>query len=174
MTRPQLTQCLCGCGVLIFPGMGASYASDECMGVRRPTTIEIAQRMWRKQGVSTGPEPLWLPPLAPVTDFPSAHVKETRALEQRLSAAETMSEASLQTPRLRPAASKAQIRWSRRMIGQYPRKAIGQIEAENNVSWAQLQHWAASSEEGLPDKATRKAPIPAPATAKGTRKRSAK
>jgi len=170
----QLTQCLCGCGVLMFPGMGLSYASDECMGVRRLTTAEIAQRMRRKQGINIGPEPLWLPPLAPVTDFPSAHVKEVRALEQCLSAAEAMSEVVLQTPRLRPAVSKAQIRWAQRMIGQYPRKSIEQIEAEHNVSWAQLQHWAASSEEGLPDKASRNTVNPATVKGQDTRKRSAK
>jgi hypothetical protein len=53
----QLTQCLYGCGGFIFPGMGVSYASDECIGARKPTTVEIAQRMRRKQGVNTAPEP---------------------------------------------------------------------------------------------------------------------
>jgi hypothetical protein len=140
---------------------------------RKPTTAEISQRMHRKQGVNPGSEPLWLPPLAPITDFPSAHVNEARALEQSLSAAENMAETALPAPRLSPSASKAQIHWALRMIDQYPGKSIEQIEAENSVSWAQLRHWAASPTEGLPNKARQRASNPAPAKAQGTRKKLA-
>jgi hypothetical protein len=59
---------------------------------------------------------------------------------------------------LRPAVSKAQIMWARSMIDQLGRKTEDQIAEENNVSWKQLQHWARSSTEGLPERKGQKAP----------------
>jgi len=59
---------------------------------------------------------------------------------------------------LRPAVSKAQIMWARSMLDQLGRKTEDQIAEENNVSWRQLQHWARSSTEGLPERAGQKKP----------------
>ena len=56
---------------------------------------------------------------------------------------------------LRPAVSVAQVRWARDMIAQYPRKSQDQIARENHTFWAQLQHWAQSSTQGLPERASK-------------------
>lgn len=57
---------------------------------------------------------------------------------------------------LRPAASVAQVRWVRDMLTQVPHKSREQVERENHTSWAQLQHWARSPTEGLPERASKK------------------
>jgi hypothetical protein len=58
---------------------------------------------------------------------------------------------------LRPAASVAQVRWARDMLAQVPHKSREQVERENHTSWEQLQHWARSSTDGLPERAAKKA-----------------
>ena len=60
-------------------------------------------------------------------------------------------------PSLRPAASVAQVRWARDMVAQVPGKTQEQVSRENHTSWEQLQHWARSSTDGLPKRATKKA-----------------
>jgi hypothetical protein len=59
---------------------------------------------------------------------------------------------------LRPAVSVAQVMWARDMVAQYPRKSQEQIARENHTSWEQLQHWARSSTEGLPERASKREP----------------
>jgi hypothetical protein len=81
--------------------------------------------------------------------------------------ADTFMQAPIEVP-LRPAVSKAQIMWARSMIDQFPRKTQEQIERENSVSWRQLQHWAHSSTDGLPERAAKKAPPPKAPTKKAT------
>jgi hypothetical protein len=57
-----------------------------------------------------------------------------------------------------PAVSVAQIHWARSVVDQLGRKTDDQIARENNVSWRQLLHWARSSTEGLPERATKRKP----------------
>jgi hypothetical protein len=71
---------------------------------------------------------------------------------------EPLSAAPVETPRLRDAVSQAQVLWSRDMLAQYPHKSREQIARENHTSWEQLQHWARSSTEGLPEKAGQRKP----------------
>jgi hypothetical protein len=63
----------------------------------------------------------------------------------------------VEPPRLRDAVSQAQVMWSRDMIAQYPRKSREQIERENNISWAQLEHFARTPLTGLPERSTKQA-----------------
>jgi hypothetical protein len=66
---------------------------------------------------------------------------------------------------LRPAASVAQVRWARDMIAQFPRKSREQIQRENSISWAQLEHFAKTPLSGLPERATKRAKDQAKAAA---------
>ena len=80
-------------------------------------------------------------------------------LDETPQAAEALLHAPVGVP-LKPAVSVAQIMWARSMLDQFPRKTQEHIERENSVSWKQLQHWAHSSTEGLPERAPKKAPAP--------------
>jgi len=74
---------------------------------------------------------------------------------------------------LRPAVSVAQVRWARDMLAQVPHKSREQVERENHTSWEQLQHWARSSTDGLPERAAKKAPPPKAPTKKATTPKAA-
>jgi hypothetical protein len=74
---------------------------------------------------------------------------------------------------LKPAVSQAQVRWARDMIAQYPKKSREQISLENSgISWAQLEHYARSSTEGLPERRGQK-PAARPAQQAGAPAKSA-
>jgi hypothetical protein len=83
---------------------------------------------------------------------------------------EALSAEPVETPRLRGAVSQVQVLWSRDMIAQHPRKSREQIERENNITWAQLEHYARSSTDGLPEKSGQKAPVKATKPTKSTKK----
>jgi hypothetical protein len=82
-------------------------------------------------------------------------------------------------PPLKPCVSKAQWRWARDMVAQYPRKTKEQICRENGgISWQQLESYAQTPPEGLPERKGQKLPAPKaqakpatkPVTAKSSKK----
>jgi hypothetical protein len=94
--------------------------------------------------------------------------------------ADDFAQVPVEPPRLRDAVSQAQIRWARDMIAQFPRKPKEQIERENHITWAQLEHFAKTPLEGLPERSMKKAKeqakpeVKKPAKPKSSPKRKAK
>jgi hypothetical protein len=73
---------------------------------------------------------------------------------------EAFTQAPVELP-LKPAVSVAQVMWARDMVAQYPRKTKEQICRENGgISWEQLQHYAQTPTEGLPERKGQKSPAP--------------
>jgi hypothetical protein len=107
-------------------------------------------------------------PRAPI-DFPSEHTAKALehahrqfASERRFEELQAQAEDFMQQPvevPLKPLKSVAQQLWARDMMDQAPRKTREQICLENNITWAQLEHYARSSTDGLPEKSGRKAPV---------------
>jgi hypothetical protein len=81
---------------------------------------------------------------------------------------------------LRDAVSQAQVRWAANMVAQYPKKPKNQIERENYITWAQLQHFAKTPLAGLPERVgqqqarAKKAPTKKAAKAKAAPRPEAK
>jgi hypothetical protein len=149
--------CKCGCQAVLLPQDSRDHASLECAERSR-------QRATKSTGLTLSAVGggVWdmLPPLAPVIEFPKAWIAKAVAKEDE----DSLCDEPVEVP-LRPAASVAQVRWARDMIAQFPRKSREQIQRENSISWAQLEHFAKTPLSGLPERATKRAKDQAKAAA---------
>jgi hypothetical protein len=140
--------CKCGCQAILLPQDSRDHASLECAErsrQRAPKSTGLAS-----SAVGGG---VWdvLPPLAPVLEFPKAWIAKAVAEDKDDSLGDEPVELLL-----KPAVSVAQVQWARDMVAQVPRKTQEQVARENRTSWEQLVHWAQSSTQGLPERASKR------------------